>query len=66
MIKTSGKYFFKTKCKRKAKVRGDTTPPPSEVSWKLKYKIIKWIRSRNSNSAVVVVSVVIVIVNELT
>jgi hypothetical protein len=37
-----------------------------EVSWKLKYKMRKWIESRNSNGAVVVAPVVIVIVTELT
>jgi hypothetical protein len=33
--------------------------PPPEVSWKLKYKIIKWIESKNTsgNGAVVVISV---------
>jgi hypothetical protein len=39
---------------------------PSEVSWKLKYKTRKWIESRSSNGAVVVASLVIAIVAELT
>jgi hypothetical protein len=37
----------------------------TDYAIKLKYKMRKWINSRNSNSAVVVVSVVIVIVTEL-
>jgi hypothetical protein len=39
---------------------------PHEVSWKLKYKIRKCIPSRNSNDAVVVVSLVVAILAELT
>jgi hypothetical protein len=38
----------------------------TEVSWKLKYKMRERIDSRNSNGAVVLVSVVAVIVTELT
>jgi hypothetical protein len=44
--------------------RGHNLPP--ELSWKLKYKMRKWIESRKSSGAIVVVSVVIVIVTELT
>jgi hypothetical protein len=43
---------------------GNNLPP--ELSWKIKYKMRKWTQSRNSNGALVVVSVVIVIVTELT
>jgi hypothetical protein len=39
---------------------------PPGVSRKLKYKMKKWIGRRNSNGAVVVVSVVIVIVTDLS
>lgn len=39
---------------------------PPELSWKVKYKMRKWTESGNSNGAVVVVSVVMVIVTELT
>jgi hypothetical protein len=63
-IKTTGKYLFETKCKWETKVRGDTSPP--EVSWKLKYKTRKLTEIRNGNGAIVVISVVRVIVTELT
>jgi hypothetical protein len=38
---------------------------PHGFSWKLKYKVGKWIESRNSNDAVVVVPIVISVVAEL-
>jgi hypothetical protein len=63
-LKVIGNYLFKTKCKWETEVKGDTTPPP-EVSWKQKCKVCKWIESRSSNGAVVVVSVVTVIVTVL-
>jgi hypothetical protein len=67
-VTNSGKYLFKIKCKWESKVRWGTQPPPlpPEVSCKLKCKMRKWIESRNSNGAAVVVSVVIVTVIELT
>jgi hypothetical protein len=38
----------------------------TEVSWKPKCKLTKWAESRNGDGAVVVVSVVIVTITELT
>jgi hypothetical protein len=55
-IKTIGMYSFRTKCKWVTKFGGRNTTSP-EVSWKLKYKIKKWLESRNSNGAVVIVTV---------
>jgi hypothetical protein len=52
-IKTTGKYLSKTKCKWETNLSGDTAP--RVVSWKLKCKMWKWIESRNSNGAVLVV-----------
>jgi hypothetical protein len=63
-IKTIGKCLFKTKCKWETEVKEGHSPPA--VSWKLKYKTRKLIESRNGNGAIVVVSVVRVIVIELT
>jgi hypothetical protein len=62
-LNTIGKYLVKTKCKWETKVRRGLTP--SKVSWKQKCKMIKWIESRNSNIAVVAVSVGIAVVTEL-
>jgi hypothetical protein len=45
---------------------GHNSPPPPEVSWSLKYKLREWIENRNSNGAVLLVSVVAVIITELT
>lgn len=38
-------------------MRVGRNPSPPEVSWKLKCEMRKWIKSRNNNGAVVVVSV---------
>jgi hypothetical protein len=47
----------------------ETNNPPNPLPdfiWKLNYKRREWIESGNSNGTVVVVSVLIVIVTELT
>jgi hypothetical protein len=40
--------------------------PPSEVSWKPKYKTRNWIESRNSKGAVVMVLVALAVATDLT
>jgi hypothetical protein len=51
--------YLKLNVNGRPKLEGETTSP--EVSWKLKYKMRKWIESSNSNGAEVVIVIVVVL-----